>query len=219
MSDPHPAHGRPQRTVLTGRYVRLEPLGQQHADDLYTASAAPDADQRFLYLFGDEPPLDVDDMRRWIALKEGGADRLYSAVIEVAGGRCFGRQALMSIVPDHGVIEIGSIYWGPQMARTRLATEALYLHARHIFEDLGYRRFEWRCNNLNEPSKRAAERFGFLYEGTFRQHMIARGQNRDTAWFAMLDSGWPRLRAEYDRWLDPANFEADGTQTTPLRFY
>jgi RimJ/RimL family protein N-acetyltransferase len=115
------------------------------------------------------------------------------------------------------VIEIGAIYWGPQMARTRRATEALYLFARYIFDDLGYRRFEWKCNDRNAPSKRAATRFGFTYEGTFRQHMIQKGENRDTAWFSMLDGEWPAIRAEYERWLDPANFDADGVQRTALR--
>lgn len=100
--------------------------------------------------------------------------------------------------------------------RSRRATEALYLFARHIFEDLGYRRFEWKCNALNEPSRRAAARFGFAYEGTFRQHMIVKGRSRDTAWFAMLDGDWPRLRAEYERWLEPSNFDADGGQRTRL---
>jgi RimJ/RimL family protein N-acetyltransferase len=116
------------------------------------------------------------------------------------------------------VIEVGGIYWGPGIARSRVTTEALYLHARYIFDDLGYRRFEWKCNDRNEPSKRAAERFGFTFEGVFRQHMIVKGESRDTAWFAMLDGDWPRLKAGYERWLDPANFDADGTQKSKLRF-
>ena len=124
----------------------------------------------------------------------------------------------MRIVPEHGVIEIGSIYWGPAIARTPRATEALYLFARHIFETLGYRRFEWKCNDRNEPSKRAAKRFGFTYEGLFRQHMIAKGENRDTAWFSMLDSEWPERKATFERWLEPSNFDASGQQKTPLRF-
>jgi RimJ/RimL family protein N-acetyltransferase len=143
-------------------------------------------------------------------------DPLLFAVIDRVTGRAGGRQALMRIVPEHGVIEIGSIYWGPGVARTRLATEALYLFARHIFEDLGYRRFEWKCNNANEPSKRAAERFGFTFEGIFRQHMIQKGENRDTAWFAMLDGEWPTRKAGFERWLDEANFDAEGRQLRPL---
>jgi RimJ/RimL family protein N-acetyltransferase len=145
-----------------------------------------------------------------------GDDPLFSAVIDKATGRAAGRQALMRIVPEHGVIEIGHILWGPAIARTRVATEALYLAARHVFEDLGYRRFEWKCHDLNEPSKAAARRFGFSFEGVFRQHMWAKGANRDTAWFSMLDSEWPAFAREYARWLDPANFDAAGTQLSRL---
>jgi RimJ/RimL family protein N-acetyltransferase len=155
-------------------------------------------------------------LAQWVATASASHDPLMFAVVDSETGRAGGRQALMRIVPEHGVIEIGSIMWGPDIIRSRRATEALYLFARHIFEDLGYRRFEWKCNALNEPSRRAAARFGFTYEGTFRQHMIVKGQSRDTAWFAMLDGDWPRLRAEYDRWLDPANFGADGLQKTKL---
>ncbi len=122
----------------------------------------------------------------------------------------------MRITPEHGVIEIGGIYWGPAIARTRIATEALFLHARYVFDDLGYRRFEWKCNDLNAPSKAAALRFGFTFEGVFRQHMIVKGANRDTAWFSMLDSEWPAIRARFERWLNPANFDADGSQLSPL---
>ncbi|HLX81005.1 MAG TPA: GNAT family protein [Burkholderiales bacterium] len=207
---------RPGRVVLDGLYVRLEPLAAGHAPALLEASAAPGAEGRFAYLF-DMPPTGIADMRAWIAKTSAGDDPLFSAVIDKAGGRAVGRQALMRITPEHGVMEIGNIYWGPAISRTRAATEALYLAARHVFEDLGYRRFEWKCNNLNEPSKAAARRFGFSYEGLFRQHMWAKGANRDTAWFSMLDSEWPRLRGEYDRWLDPANFDAAGKQRSKLQ--
>jgi RimJ/RimL family protein N-acetyltransferase len=122
----------------------------------------------------------------------------------------------MRIVPEHGVIEIGSILWGPGMARSRLATEALYLAARHVFEDLGYRRFEWKCNDRNEPSKRAALRFGFRPEGVFRQHMWAKGANRDTAWFALLDNEWRGLAPGYQRWLAAENFDAAGRERRKL---
>jgi RimJ/RimL family protein N-acetyltransferase len=122
----------------------------------------------------------------------------------------------MRITPEHGVIEIGHILWGPAIARSRVATEALFLWAAYVFETLGYRRFEWKCNARNEPSIRAARRFGFTYEGTFRQHLVVKGENRDTSWFAMLDGEWPALRDAYARWLDPANFDADGGQRTRL---
>jgi len=207
---------RPAKTVLDGRYARLEPLSAAHAADLFEDSAAAGAEQRFAYLF-DVPPSDKADMDAWIAKMSAGTDPLFSAVIDKSSGRATGRQALMRITPEHGVIEIGNILWGPAISRTRVATEALYLAARHVFEDLGYRRFEWKCNNLNEPSKAAALRFGFSYEGLFRQHMWTKGANRDTAWFSMLDSEWPSLRREYDRWLEPSNFDGAGRQKTRLQ--
>ena len=147
-----------------------------------------------------------------------GRDRpSYVAVIDKASGKAVGQQGWMRIRPEHGSIEIGGIYWGLPMARTPLATEALFLFARHAFDDLGYRRFEWKCNNRNEPSKAAARRFGFQYEGLFRQDMIIKGESRDTAWFSIIDSEWPAMRAEYERWLAPDNFDADGVQKTKLR--
>lgn len=207
---------RPARKVLQGRYTRLEPLAAAHAPALYEASSAAGAEARFAYLF-ESPPAAPADIAAWIDKASASEDPLFFAVIDEATGRAAGRQALMRIVPEHGVIEIGSILWGPALSRKRGATEALYLAARHVFEDLGYRRFEWKCNDRNEPSKAAALRFGFSHEGLFRQHMWVKGANRDTAWFSMLDSEWPRLRKAYDRWLDPANFDATGRQKTRLQ--
>ena len=207
---------RPARVVLEGRYTRLEPLSAAHAPALFEASTGPGADARFAYLF-DVPPASAADMSAWIAKAAAADDPFFTAVLDKASGRATGRQALMRITPEHGVIEIGNILWGPAISRTRVATEALYLAARHVFEDLGYRRFEWKCNNLNEPSKAAARRFGFTYEGLFRQHMWAKDANRDTAWFSMLDSEWPGLKREYERWLEPSNFDAAGRQTSRLQ--
>jgi RimJ/RimL family protein N-acetyltransferase len=206
---------RPAKAVLDGRFARLEPLAAAHAPALYEASSGPGAAARFAYLF-DLPPAAPAEMGAWVARMSAGDDPLFSAVIDKASGRAAGRQALMRITPEHGVIEIGNILWGPVISRTRVATEALYLAARHVFDDLGYRRFEWKCNDLNAPSKKAALRFGFTYEGLFRQHMWTKGANRDTAWFAMLDSEWPALKREYDRWLEPANFDAAGNQLSKL---
>jgi RimJ/RimL family protein N-acetyltransferase len=217
MSAPSPAKGSPRRVVLEGRYARLEPLAQQHAADLHAAATVADAVQRFAYL-PVHPPESVEGLQAGSAGQQGGSDPNQFAVVDKASGRAGGWQQLMRIVPEHGVVEIGYVYWGPTLARTRVATEALYLHARYVFDELGYRRFEWKCNDRNEPSKAAARRFGFQYEGVFRQHMIVKGENRDTAWFAMLDGDWPRLKAEYERWLDPSNFDDAGTQRTPLRF-
>jgi len=216
MTDPQPAKGRPERTVLEGQYVRLEPLVLDHAADLYEASSDAGAAERYRWLF-ESAPASLGEMQAWALRVEADADPMLFAVVDGESGRALGRQALMRIVPEHGVIEIGAIYWGPGMQRTRRATEALYLFARHIFDELGYRRFEWKCNDNNAPSKRAAQRFGFTYEGTFRQHMIQKGENRDTAWFSMLDGEWPAIRAEYERWLAPENFAADGTQKTALQ--
>lgn len=201
----------PARLVLEGQYTRLEPFDPaRHADDLFAASMAPGAEERHRYLF--EAPMERGAFDLWLAEKARQNDPLFFAVIDKATGKAEGRQALMRIDPIHGVIEIGSILWGPAIARSRIATEALYLFALHAFEGLGYRRFEWKCHNENGPSKRAAARFGFTYEGLFRQHMVAKGRNRDTAWFSIIDGEWPALRAAYEAWLDPTNFETGGQQ-------
>jgi RimJ/RimL family protein N-acetyltransferase len=212
MSAPSPARP-PRPVVLDGHYARLEPLGPQHVADLYGAAAGQE--QRFAYLFEDAPSSEAA-MSDWIARVMNKADPLSFAVIDRATGRAEGRQSLMRITPEHGVIEVGGIYWGPAISRTRVTTEALFLHARYVFDELGYRRFEWKCNALNAPSRSAALRFGFSFEGVFRQHMIVKGRNRDTAWFAMLDTEWPHIKAEFERWLDAANFDAAGTQRTKL---
>ncbi len=207
---------RPERRTLEGRFVRLEPLDPgRHGDDLFAASAAPGAEDRFRWLF-ESPPESRDAFQDWLARAAASDDPLAFAVVDRATGRAVGRLTFMRIDGVHGVIETGSILFGPDLARTPGATEAIYLQARHAFEDLGYRRFEWKCNALNQPSRRAAERFGFTFEGVFRQHMVVKGQNRDTAWYAMLDREWPARKAAFERWLDPANFDADGRQRSSL---
>ena len=211
MTAPHAAKGPPDRVVLEGRYTRLEPIGPQHVGDLWRATVP----ERYAYLFG-HAPADEAELAKRTAIAAAETDPLWFAVVDKARGTAEGQQSLMRIVPEHGVIEIGGIYWGPRMARSRVATEALFLHAQYVFDTLGYRRFEWKCNDRNEPSKRAARRFGFEFEGVFRQHMIIKGENRDTAWFAMLDGDWPRIRAEYQRWLAPENFDENGVQRTKL---
>ena len=215
MTTPHPAFGRPERIPLEGRYVRIEPIGRQHLDGLWEASSTADGAERYRWL-PNEPPKDKAELGAWIDEVVPSEDPLYFAILDQATGRCEGRQAFLRMVPRDGVIEIGGVYWGPRMAKTRLATESLYLFARYAFETLGNRRFEWKTNNRNEASKRAAQRFGFTFEGIFRQHMIVKGESRDTAWFSMLDSEWPSRKAGLERWLDPANFDSDGTQNTRL---
>lgn len=207
---------RPERVVLEGRYVRLEPLNPGvHGDELYAASSVPDADGRFAWL-PETPPQSRAEFQPWLDKAEASEDPLYFVVIDKASGKVVGRQTLLRIDPANGVIEIGHVYWGPAMARTRGATEAQFLLAQYALGALGYRRYEWKCNNRNEPSKRAAERFGFKFEGIFRQHMVVKGENRDTAWYAMIDKEWPALARAYDAWLDPGNFGGDGNQKKRL---
>ena len=210
------ARAAPKRSALAGRYVRLEPLDPlRHGDGLFAAASVENAHQRFRWL-AEYPPQSRDDFQPWLEKASASRDPLFFAVIDAATGAIGGRQAFMRIDAANGVIEIGSIYWGPAIARTRLVTESFYLFARHIFDDLGYRRFEWKCNNLNGPSKRAAERFGFRFEGVFRQHMVVKGDNRDTAWYAMLDHEWPGIRGRLERWLAPENFDREGRQIKRL---
>ena len=208
------AKSAPQPIVLEGSYVRLEPLERRHAADLLAAAQGEGVPERFAWLF-EYAPATLAEAESFTERMNAGPDR-FVAVVDRRTGKAHGRQGWMRIFPEHASIEIGGVYWGPGMARTPLATEALYLFARHAFDDLGYRRFEWKCNNRNEPSKVAARRFGFQYEGLFRQDRIVKGESRDTAWFSIIDGEWPALRAEYERWLAPDNFDADGMQKTRL---
>jgi RimJ/RimL family protein N-acetyltransferase len=206
---------RPERVTLEGRYVRLEPLDpNRHGADLYAATFAPGREARLRYV----PPVPADPAayRAWLETTAAAHDPLAFAVVDRMDGRCGGRQTLMRIVPEHGVIEIGHILWGPAIARSRAATEAFYLMARYAFDGLGYRRLEWKCDAENLPSRAAAARFGFVYEGTFLQHMVMRGRNRDTAWHAITDVGWPQRRRALEAWLAPQNFDPEGRQRAPL---
>lgn len=207
---------RPERQRLEGRYAILEPLEPaRHGTQLFEASSVEDADQRFKWL-PEYPPVSQAEFQIWLNEKAASEDPLFFAVIDKATGKVAGRQTLMRIDEANGAIEIGNIYWGPQIARTRTATEALYLFMKYAFDDLGYRRFEWKCNNENLPSRRAAKRFGFQEEGVFRQHLVVKGQNRDTAWFSVIDKEWPALKTGYEAWLAPENFDTEGKQMRRL---
>ena len=211
------ALGAPERLVLEGRSARLEPLDPAaHVPGLLAIAQGPDAADRYRWL-PDQPPRDAAEVDAWAQRAAASEDPLFFAVIDRASGTCGGRQALMRFDAANGVIEVGNILWGPAIARTPVATEALFLFAAYAFDTLGCRRFEWKCNDRNEPSKRAAERFGFTFEGVFRQHMVVKGENRDTAWFAMTDADWPLIRAAFEAWLDPANVDADGRQRERLQ--
>ena len=207
---------RPQRATLDGRVVSLVPLNPAaHGDTLFDGSRGKENEYLWLYLF-DGPFATRAAFDSNLQQKATSEDPLFFAILDKASGDAVGYAAYMRIEPAHRVIEVGSILFTPRLQRTIGATEAMYLMARHVFEDLGYRRYEWKCNALNAPSRSAALRLGFTFEGVFRQHMIIKGRNRDTAWFSMLDSEWPKRKLAFERWLDPANFGANGQQKVSL---
>ena len=207
---------RPQRRVLAGSTVRLEPVDPSvHSRALFEASNDPRDPDLWTYLSVGPFP-DEDSFTRWIESTARSDDPHFFVVVDQNTGLPGGMVSYMRIVPEHGVIEIGFIWFGGALQRTRGATEAIYLLAHHAFEDLGYRRLEWKCNALNERSRRAALRFGFTFEGVFRQHMVIKGQSRDTAWFAILDGEWPTIKAAFETWLRPENFDAAGQQRRRL---
>ena len=213
--DPSPAK-RPQRVTIRGRYVSIVPLDPlAHGEALYKGTHGPQHDNLWVYLFDgpfpNRPALDAS-----LHKKAASDDPLFYAIADNLSGMATGHAALMRIEPAHRAIEVGSILYLPAFQKTRGATESMYLMARYVFEDLGYRRYEWKCNALNEPSRRAALRLGFTFEGIFRQHMIIKGRNRDTAWFSMLDSEWPPCKAAFEKWLEPGNFDAAGRQKSSL---
>lgn len=213
--DPAPAH-LPQRSLLVGRHVQLAPLDvEQHTDALYEGMHRTGQDELWLYL-PEGPFPDKAAFRSALAHKVTSSDPFFFAIVDRPSGRAVGHAAYLRIKPAHRSIEVGWILYTPALQRTVGATEAMYLLAKHAFEDLGYRRYEWKCNALNAPSRRAPLRLGFAFEGIFRQHMIVKGRNRDSAWFSMLDTEWPTRRTAFERWLDPANFDAEGRQRVSL---
>ncbi|MDD0842449.1 GNAT family N-acetyltransferase [Pseudomonas sp. Gutcm_11s] len=204
----------PPHQVLQGRFIRLEPLSNtHHGDDLWAALQGPDPVLWDYLPYG--PFTERTAFDAWLAANADSRDPQFYAVIDTQG-RALGLLSYLRIAPKDGCIEIGHIAFGAAMQRTPGATEAVFLLARHAFDDLGYRRFEWKCNARNARSMRSAERFGFSYEGLFRQHMIVKGENRDTAWFAIIDGEWPACRTAFERWLAADNFDAEGRQKRRL---
>jgi RimJ/RimL family protein N-acetyltransferase len=224
-SAPHPVTGqpvgvpvdasparRPEAVVLEGRFGRVEKLDPaRHAADLWHAAQGHDALWTYM-AYG--PFADAAAFSRWVAERAKLDDPCSYAVIE-RGGRAVGIATLMEIRPATRVIEVGNIVYTPALQRTPLATEAQYLLARYVFDALGYRRYEWKCDALNAASRRAALRLGFTFEGIFRAHMIVKGRNRDTAWYSLLEREWPERRRAFERWLAPDNFK-QGAQKTSL---
>ena len=203
----------PPRKVLEGRYARLEPLDvERHAGDIAAAFAGANDVYAWLPV---EPLKDRADHEAFLREVVARSDIVPLVVIDKADGKAKGHMRIMEIRPAHGVFEVGFIMYSPSLQRTRPATEAVYLIGDYGF-GLGYRRYEWKCNDRNEPSKRAATRYGFKYEGTFRQHMVVKGENRDTAWYSILDSEWPARKTAFERWLAPDNFDAQGRQKVSL---
>lgn len=206
----------PDHSPLVGRFVTLEPMNAaRHAAALFRASHGTGTDPHLWdYLFAG-PWDDEASFRDSIALNSASSDALYYSVVPT-GGEAAGQVSYMRIDPRNGVIEIGHIWFGANIQRSRVATEAIYLLARHVLDDLGYRRLEWKCNDRNARSRRAAERFGFTYEGTFRNAVVVRDRNRDTAWYSIIDSEWPVIQAACETWLADDNFDADGRQIRTL---
>lgn len=207
-----PAHSGP----MAGRYARLEKLdAERHAADLFAAYGDTPDDRDWTYL-PVERPAALDAFTAHTRAIQLSRDPLHLAIIDLATGKAIGSAAYMRIDPANGVIEVGHVRYSRRLMRTRAGTEAMYLMMRRAFDEMGYRRYEWKCDALNAASRRAAERYGFTFEGIFRQAVVVKGRSRDTAWFAILDGEWPRVRAGFEAWLSPANFDDDGTQRRTL---
>jgi RimJ/RimL family protein N-acetyltransferase len=210
------ARARPPATAMQGRYCRIEPLdAARHGPDLFHAySQAPDGSD-WTYLTAG-PYASLDEYMEFAVKAAASTDPVHHAIIDTASGKAAGTAALMRIEPAHGVIEIGHVSYSRALKRTKIASEAQYLFMKRVFDELGYRRYEWKCDDLNAPSRKAAARYGFTFEGIFRQAIVYRGRSRDTAWFSIIDSEWPALRQAYESWLSPDNFDADGAQRRTL---
>ncbi|MBT3534310.1 MAG: GNAT family N-acetyltransferase [Rhodospirillaceae bacterium] len=210
---------RPARAAMRGRSVIVEPIDPaRHGDDLYTAACGPEGDhtnEMWTYLSND-PFVDQSAFQTWLAPQSESEDPLVFAIVDKATGTARGMASFMRITPQWATCEVGAIWFAPSLKRSPMASEAMYLMARHVFEDLNYRRYEWKCDSLNEPSRRAALRFGFSYEGLFRQHVVYKGRNRDTTWYAMIDQDWPQVKAAFEAWLAEENFDEDGRQLRGL---
>lgn len=206
----------PPATAMYGRYCRVETLDPEvHAAQLFEANRGDVDGANWTYLFHDAPA-DFAAYQAWVHKMSTSTDPLFHAIVDVESGQALGVAALMRIDPNSGVIEVGNINFSPLLQRTRIATEAMFLMMRRAFDELGYRRYEWKCDSLNAPSRAAALRYGFQFEGLFRQALVYKQRSRDTAWFSIIDSEWPALRNAYERWLEPANFDAAGKQRRSL---
>ncbi|WP_374626074.1 GNAT family N-acetyltransferase [Pandoraea sp.] len=207
---------QPPRASIGGRYCRVEPIDvERHVKDLYEAYASA-ADGRDWTYMSVGPFLDFDSYYAHATKMAASADPLHHAIIDLATGKAVGTLALMRIDAANGVVEVGHVAYSPLLKRTRAGTEAQYLLMRRVFDEMGYRRYEWKCDSLNAPSRRAAARYGFTFEGIFRQAIVYRGRSRDTAWFSITDGEWPAISRGFEQWLSPENFDAQGRQRAGL---
>lgn len=212
---PLPPATAPEHAPVEGRTARLEPLRMEHAADLHAAGHGDPGTEEFWRFLAYGPFADAAELRAWIEPRAASTDPLFFTVVPTTLGRPAGAATFMNIHPQQGSIEIGHIWLGFPLRRTAAATEAIFLLLRTAF-DLGYRRVEWKCDAANAPSRAAARRFGFGFEGIFHRHMVVKGRNRDTAWYAMLAEEWPAVRAGFEAWLAPGNFDGEGRQRRKL---
>ena len=207
---------KPPRSAMEGRFCSVEPVDPaRHAADLHAANSLDREGRNWTYLpYG--PFARLEEYRGWLDRVSAAEDPFFHAILDQKSGRAVGIASYMRIDPGAGVIEVGGINYSPALQRTPAATEAMYLMMRRVFDELGYRRYEWKCDSLNAPSRAAAERLGFTYEGMFRQATVYKARNRDTCWFSILDSEWPALKRGFEQWLDPGNFDEAGRQRERL---
>ena len=205
----------PSRVTLKGRYCYLEPLRVEHADALFRAYHLAEDTRSWTWLLR-EPDATAADFSQWVASVSDLPDPMHFTEFDSQTHSPVRTLALMRIDPKNGVVEVGHVHFSPLLSRTPMSTEAQYLLMQYVFDTLGYRRYEWKCNSLNEPSRRAALRLGFQYEGRFRQALVIKGHNRDTDWFSIIDAEWPALAKAFENWLATDNFTADGTQRRSL---
>ncbi|WP_239751870.1 GNAT family protein [Mammaliicoccus sp. H-M34] len=206
---------KPSINTIEGKYSKLEHLNSSHVDDLFTLLCAKENDANWTYL-PNEPIHDSDEFNALMNTRIESQDPYFFAIIDKATGKALGILSLLRINTKASSIEVGHIHYSSLLKRTRIATEVQYLLAKYVFETLEYRRYEWKCDSLNEPSKRAALRLGFTYEGTFRQALVYKGRTRDTDWFSITDKEWPNIKQQYEDWLDEKNFNSDGNQVNKL---
>jgi RimJ/RimL family protein N-acetyltransferase len=208
---------RPSKVTLAGNVVTIVPLAADHAGDLYDIVKGKDNEGLFTYLF-DNPYPSFESFQEAVVAKSQSQDPVFFAILDRTTSKPVGWASLMRIDTTHRVVEVGNILFSPLLQRTKAATEAMYLLAKYVFEELKYRRYEWKCDNLNGPSKRAAIRFGFTFEGVFRKHMVYKGRSRDTCWFSMVEEDWwaSGVKKGFEGWLDEGNFDGEGRQKRRL---